>query len=312
LVIRPDVQYFAQSLAAATGVLYSGLLVAIYLPVYAGQKALGRRFLQKYGNRIPLQNTKYLSQIAQPTARSNDGQCNFATNYPFQTMNEDNSFDALMNPGEAENFFEIADLPEIDPTTSIAYSRTNSLWLMEFSRLIYRQEKDEKPRSPSFTTRDQLLGLRGWREIAFFNKKDSSKDADTQVGIFSDSKGRCAALVFRGTLGLDDTITGANCLPVKWTGSGYVHKGFKSAFDIVWEQFIKPELTKLAIPFFITGHSLGAALATLAAARCLKDGAMAHGRPIALYTFGSPRVGDRDFGNDLKEGVTKVFVSCYC
>jgi hypothetical protein len=54
------------------------------------------------------------------------------------------------------------------------------------------------------------------------------------------------------------------------------------------------------MPIFITGHSLGAALATLAAARCLRDVALKNCQPLALYTFGSPRVGDKVFGTDLK------------
>jgi len=102
-------------------------------------------------------------------------------------MDEDNSFDALMNPGEANNFFDIADLPELDPSATTAYSRTNSLWLIEFSRLIYRQE------------------------ITFFNEDD------TQAGLFVNNKVQCAALVFRGTLGLDDDITDAKAILVSGT-----------------------------------------------------------------------------------------------
>jgi len=181
----------------------------------------------------------------------------------------------LMNPGEADNFFDIADLPQLDPSATIAYSRANSLWFIEFSRLIYRQEKDEKPRPPNFQTRKQFLEPRGWQEITFFNNED------TQAGLLVNGKLRCAALVFRGTLELDDAITDVKCNLVPW-GTGLIHSGFKSAFAAVWEKFIKPKLLILGMPFFITGHSLGAALATLATARCLRDGAVKDCQPLAV------------------------------
>jgi alpha-beta hydrolase superfamily lysophospholipase len=53
----------------------------------------------------------------------------------------------------------------------------------------------------------------------------------------------------------------------------------------VWGE-ISNELKTFDGPIFYTGHSLGAALATLAAARRA---------PKALYTFGSPRVGNAAF-----------------
>jgi hypothetical protein len=78
-----------------------------------------------------------------------------------------------------------------------------------------------------------------------------------------------------------------------------VHVGFKEAFEHVWGKAITNILIQLKLPCFFTGHSLGAALATLAAGRCLQDPTLANCRPAALYTFGSPRVGDRDFGATL-------------
>lgn len=74
-----------------------------------------------------------------------------------------------------------------------------------------------------------------------------------------------------------------------WVGGGYVHHGFLRAFTSVEKEIydalhdLPPESRK---NLFITGHSLGGALATLAASRfgC---------RMVA--TFGSPRVGDREF-----------------
>ncbi len=68
-----------------------------------------------------------------------------------------------------------------------------------------------------------------------------------------------------------------------------VHAGFRKALDSVWDE-IAMALARLKYPMFYTGHSMGAALATLAAAR--------HA-PGAVYTFGSPRVGNQAFIDTL-------------
>jgi hypothetical protein len=211
-------------------------------------------------------------------------------------MTEDNSLEALMNPGEAENFFDIRNLPEFDPTVTAAYSRTNALWLAEFSRLIYRREGDEvKARPPTFRTRDSFLNPFGWREAQgdFFNV------GDTQVALFTNETLQCAALIFRGTLGLEDMITDAKFIPEDWLpGAGQVHYGFRDALDNVWGR-IEARLAGFPNPVFYTGHSLGAALATIAAARASIEGKLA--QPAALYTFGSPRVGDGTFITMLRK-----------
>ncbi len=84
---------------------------------------------------------------------------------------------------------------------------------------------------------------------------------------------------------------------VRWTGQGHVHKGFKDGLDEVWTNKLKPYLMRLRNEnpqrvFWFTGHSLGAALATLAADR--------FGNAAGLYTFGSPRVGDRVFADKFR------------
>jgi triacylglycerol lipase len=209
-------------------------------------------------------------------------------------MNEDKSFKALMNPGDADNFFDIANLAAFEPQATHGYSRTNALWLAEFCRLIYRRERDEIPtRLPDFRTRDEFLSPRGWRQepSAFFNR------CGTQAAFFVHEKIECAVLVFRGTLGVHDTITDLEFVPRSWQGRGHVHSGFKKALDAVWQP-IEARLRSISFPIFFTGHSLGAALATLAAARCLLDPSM--NSPAALYTFGSPRVGDATFGSALQ------------
>jgi hypothetical protein len=80
-------------------------------------------------------------------------------------------------------------------------------------------------------------------------------------------------------------------------GSGqYVHRGFLAALDGVWPA-VEAQLEALqserpSRTFWFTGHSLGAALATLAAQRFQNV--------RGLYTFGSPLVGDRLFAAGLR------------
>src|SRR5262249_49759647 len=73
-----------------------------------------------------------------------------------------------------------------------------------------------------------------------------------------------------------------------------VHDGFWMALDSVYKG-IAAEIAKQGgfkqKKVFVTGHSLGGALATLCALRLQKDG---HGSPV-VYTFASPRVGNDKF-----------------
>lgn len=106
---------------------------------------------------------------------------------------------------------------------------------------------------------------------------------------------------FRGTepKALADWLTDIDIRLVAGPG-GMVHQGFLGAlFDVWWE--FRAALDSLREParprtLWLTGHSLGAALATLATAKLrLEDD-----QPVAgLYTFGSPRVGNGDFASRL-------------
>ena len=72
-----------------------------------------------------------------------------------------------------------------------------------------------------------------------------------------------------------------------------LHPGFRDALAAVWTQL------QAAVPsldggrLFVTGHSLGAALAVLAAFRLRVE---ANITADAVYTFGLPRVGGTEFG----------------
>ena len=76
-----------------------------------------------------------------------------------------------------------------------------------------------------------------------------------------------------------------------------LHSGFAKAVDMVWPK-IQTALGKRAAPaqpLFFTGHSLGGALAILAASRALLE---SHVQQVVIYTFGSPRTGGEIFFND--------------
>ena len=121
-----------------------------------------------------------------------------------------------------------------------------------------------------------------------FNPEAVFFDRDgTQVYCWIDNNIACVA--FRGTeptqwsdIKADLKIRKVKC------PTGFVHRGFRDALDEVWEDVAKWITEQKREDVFFTGHSLGGALATLAASRW--NTITTH-----LYTYGSPRVGGRKF-----------------
>lgn len=74
-----------------------------------------------------------------------------------------------------------------------------------------------------------------------------------------------------------------------------VHKGFQSSLDAIWPQL---QRTLKALPqdkpVYFTGHSLGAAMATLAA-----DRSAGRLNVAGIYTYGSPKVGNAAFARSF-------------
>jgi len=109
----------------------------------------------------------------------------------------------------------------------------------------------------------------------------------TQVYCWIDNNIACVA--FRGTepTAWSDIKADLKIRKVK-VPTGFVHRGFKDALDEVWEDVAKWLTEAKRQDVFFTGHSLGGALATLAASRW-------NTIDTHLYTYGSPRVGGRKF-----------------
>lgn len=197
-------------------------------------------------------------------------------------MQTDTSWQALLHPGEATDFFLRRPFPEFDPTIT-AYSPVNALWLAELSRLVYRHDAEEDV-PPPLPTRTHFLEHAGLTQRRFFH----SKETGTQAMLVEFGGAQpFTVLVFRGTEhNIKNYLTDLEFGELSMAGNKKaVHAGFTEALDSVWHD-MAAEIATLNGPVFYTGHSLGAALATLAAAR--------H-PPSAVYTFGSPRVGNQAF-----------------
>ncbi|CAJ0589453.1 unnamed protein product [Cylicocyclus nassatus] len=82
----------------------------------------------------------------------------------------------------------------------------------------------------------------------------------------------------------------------------YVNRYFLNGHQVMWE-FLRDVLKDPAYEGYkliFTGHSLGGALAVLAAARTVKEG-YRPGNEITIYTFGEPRVGDLRFAESFDQ-----------
>ena len=122
-------------------------------------------------------------------------------------------------------------------------------------------------------------------------------------------------LAFRGTeKDVADWLTDASCIPVV-DGETKVHEGFLQAFTVasdgdgntvegkVRDVLRMPSAqddTGGSLPLFITGHSLGGALALLATKLVARD------VDGACYTFGAPRVANYEYFAQVKTPVYRI------
>lgn len=92
----------------------------------------------------------------------------------------------------------------------------------------------------------------------------------------------------------NDIRADVNAVGVLTEAFGTVHKGFKEEVDDLWPM-LEDALIKNKKTLWFTGHSLGGAMATICAGRCFLS--EINSMPQALFTYGSPRVGDKRFVN---------------
>lgn len=110
-------------------------------------------------------------------------------------------------------------------------------------------------------------------------------------------------LAYRGTQPdkIKDIASDAHFWLTEWAGPGRVHSGFLDAEQSLAQQVDAWLGGRGAARLVITGHSLGAAMATITAAR-LGAG--------DLVTIGSPRVGDSVFRDSFAGRTVRRYVDC--
>ena len=102
---------------------------------------------------------------------------------------------------------------------------------------------------------------------------------------------------FRGTepSKLNDVTADLKLMKNAAVAGGKVYSGFQQEVNDLWMDVLAEiehnQQLKVQKDIYMTGHSLGAAMATIAATR--------HS-PIELFTFGSPRVGGPKFIKNIK------------
>jgi hypothetical protein len=183
--------------------------------------------------------------------------------------------------------------PQIGPTVlAPGLAATEALLAAECARLAYKKfDRDRRARDEVIAA----LAAAEYGDVAFFTA--AGTDAFAAVRASSAN----VVVAFRGTeRDPRDLATDLKVWKTAWPGGGLVHAGFAKAFAAIWPPVERWLAAHRGRPL-LAGHSLGGALATLAASACGE---------ARLVTFGCPRVGDAAFLATLAGVDVTRYVGC--
>ena len=234
------------------------------------------------------------------------------------------------------NFFSDSDLVKAPPIKRAAYSDRTAWIMAEISRLVYeplpgevtikalvkeiksavaRGDADDivealvnkmiQHQSPVNVTMIDILRKANFDFIESF-AVDGTEALLAKLNLGDESSAGAEregmlVLAFRGTQpSIKDVFTDIKADLVSAPKGGRIHRGFHEAYQKVADQIEKTLNEYKKLPLYITGHSLGGALA-LVATRYLGSDSTG-----ATYTYGCPRVADDDFFLSIKTPVYRV------
>jgi len=169
------------------------------------------------------------------------------------------------------------------PLRRAAYSDRTSWYMARCSELAYTHFEDGQ--EPQLRSDLKELGLEFVKGFA--------RD---KTCAFLASNDRFAVLAFRGTeANMQNILTDINIRFHHDRSGAKTATGFSNAYALVAKEIADAiDTLDPGLPLYITGHSLGGALAAIASTRiCPSD------RIAACYTYGCPRVGNAEFVNQL-------------
>ena len=183
----------------------------------------------------------------------------------------------------------VQEVPQISPNTT-TLDKGNAYWMARLSKEVYLT-KSEENQLPDEETILANLKKDDDKFISVFGVDNNS----AQAAVVEHEEYLCIA--FRGTNELADWLDNINTLSTEQL-FGDFHRGFWDSVEDVWEPLdkkVKELQAQKKRPLFVTGHSLGGAMATVATARLVdKD------EPFtSTYTFGQPRA--------LRKATAKIF-----
>ncbi len=199
---------------------------------------------------------------------------------------------SLLPPNFNYSYFEKIQQFPFQPAAH-GFQLANAAWLMDMCLLAYHNDTGFISQQLAKANLHNGLLLQGF------------DNAQNRTQCFVAHNEEVIIVVFRGTeiRGLDrirnivsDIVTDAQIAQGATAFGKGVHSGFAKAAEEVWEKifaFVNSIRKQQAV--WVAGHSLGGALATLIAGRFAGNSVAVQG----LYSFGSPRVGDKRFAENF-------------
>ena len=197
----------------------------------------------------------------------------------------------------SKKYFEHEELLS-PPIKRAAYS-DRTAWLMaKMSKLAYLPFENDDAELKT------ALSEANFELIKWFSKEG------TQAFLAKRDSDRMVVLSFRGTqtegLTLEtffDVFTDLYATMHTDTNGVKTHKGFQMAFQKVEAEILQQIQGLADYGLYITGHSLGGALALIATSVINSENLG------ACYTFGSPKVGNEEFDDRIKAPIYRVINS---